>query len=173
MKKPLQVKDEIGIIEITYDDMLRYHGKDFAGGVALAYKFLELAFKELLGNEIPERKRIRLVLGFNPPGVVDGLEFATRALTQNRTIIDSNIGLGPPSVFGSYYFEMQYDKKKIVACLKDGLLPEEFLELAAKGLAKTATEKEMQLWKHYKSEIGKAIIQKTPNDVFDIIETQK
>jgi hypothetical protein len=106
MKNALRVRDSIGEITITYEDMCKYHGKDFLGGVALSFKALQIAFDRLLGDEPPERNKIRVVLGFSPPGVLDALEYATRAVSQHRIIIDPTIGIGPRSVSGTYYFEV-------------------------------------------------------------------
>ena len=170
MKQQLKVRDSIGEITVTFEEMRKYHGKDFLGGVALAFKVLELAFRELLEDKVPQRGKIRLVLGFNPPGVIDGFEYVTRAISQHRTIIDPNIGKGPVSVFGNYYFEVHYDNNKITMWLKDGLLPDNFLELAGKSLAGIATEDEMIQWKNYKRELGEIIMNKDPGEILEIGE---
>ena len=77
MNQRLMIRDAIGEITITYEEMCKYHGKDFLGGVALAFKVLELAFRKLMDGTPPERSKIRLILGFSPPGVMDALEYAT------------------------------------------------------------------------------------------------
>lgn len=170
MQPQLKIRDEIGELRITYEEMCKYHGKDFLGGVALAFKVLELAFSKLTDVEIPERNKIRLVLGFSPPGVLDAMEYATRAITQHRIIIDPRIGIGPKSVTGNYYFEVHYGRKKIVMWLKDGLLPQDFLDLAMKGLSGMATEDELKQWHDYKLQLGEAIMTKDPTEVLEIGE---
>jgi len=170
MNPQLRLRDAIGEITITYEEMCKYHGKDFLGGVALAFKVLELAFRKLMDGEFPERSKIRLVLGFSPPGVMDGIEYATRALSQHRIIIDPQVGIGPKSVSGSYYFEVHYGKKKIVMWLKEGLLPGDFFDLARKGFSGVATADELKRWHDYKVELGAAIIAKDPEEVLEIGE---
>jgi hypothetical protein len=170
MKHQLKVQDAAGEITITYEEMCKYHGKDFLGGVALAFKVLELAFRKLMEGEVPERSKIRLILGLNPPGLVDGFEYATRAVTQNRLIIDPQIGIGPRSVTGSYYFEVHYGRKRITMWLKEGLLPADFFDLARKGLSGAATSQELKRWHDYKIQLGKSIIVMDPTEVLEIGE---
>ena len=67
MKQQLKVRDSIGEITVTFKEMQKYHGKDFLGGVALSFKVLELAFRELLDDN-PEHgyhiiKNISEVIG--------------------------------------------------------------------------------------------------------------
>ena len=37
MIEKVRVKDHDDIIEITYEDLLKYHGKEMLGGAALAF----------------------------------------------------------------------------------------------------------------------------------------
>ena len=48
------VKDQNDIIEITYDDILKYHGREMIGGAALAFKIMLMTFPKL-SDEIPQR----------------------------------------------------------------------------------------------------------------------
>jgi hypothetical protein len=172
MINELKVRDGIGEIKLTFEEMCKYHGKDFLGGVALSFKVLQLAFSKLMGNDVPERNKIRLVLGFSPPGVLDAFEYATRAITQHRIIIDPTIGIGPKSVSGTYYFEVHYERKKIIMWLKEGLLPEDFFGLAQKGLAGVANPDELKRWHDYKMQLGTIIINKDPMEVLEVGEVQ-
>lgn len=168
----LKVRDSAGEIAVTYEEMCKYHGKDFLGGVALAFKVLQMAFNRLSGDEPPDRNKIRVVLGFSPPGVLDALEYATRAITQRRIIVDPSIGIGPKSVSGTYYFEVHYEKKKIAMWLKEGLLPDDFFGLAQKGLAGVASPDELGRWHEYKIQLGATIIGKDPSDILEVSDIQ-
>jgi hypothetical protein len=163
----LCVRDDTGEITISYGEMLKYHGRDFYGGVALAFKVLKLAFVKLIGKDIPHRNQIRLVVGFNPPGVIDGLEFVTRALTRQRLILDPDPQKGPESVFGRYSFEVQYGSKKISLWLKSGILPDEFTLLARKAFAGIASSDELGRWKGYKESLGRDIMAIRPEELLD------
>ncbi len=173
MNKTLKVMDDMGVVTVTYEEMKKYHDQDFLGGVALAFKVLELAFRELLEGEVPRRDKIRLVLGHNPPGLVDGFEYVTRAITRQRAIFDPTISKGLPSAYGRFYFEVHYEKKKIVMWLKDNLLPDDFLEVSRKCRGGLASKEEQGRLKDYKIELGNTIIEKDPEEVLEIGELIK
>jgi hypothetical protein len=165
MSDPIIIRDDAGDLAVTYEDMLKYHGRDFYGGVALAFKVLKLAFGKLLGAEVPVRDRVRLVVGFNPPGVIDALEFATRALTRQRLILDTGASRGPDSVFGRYYFEVHYQEKALSLWLKPDILPPDFTLLARKSIAGLASEQEIQAWKTHKKNLGRVIMEAAPEEL--------
>ena len=167
----LKVIDEIGEITLDYEEMKKYHGKDYWGGLALSFKVLELAFKKLGDGKVPRRDKIRVVTALNAPGVMDGLEYITRAVSDKRITIDLSIGKGLIAPSGKFYFEVYYgNKKKITVWLKDGFLPEGFVELAKKCRNGSADEKEITRWKDLKKEIGCLIIKKNPQEILEIGE---
>jgi hypothetical protein len=172
METTLKICDDNNIFDLTYNEMCKYHGKDFYGGVALAFKVLQLALEKLATDSIPHREKIRLIIGLNPPGIIDGIEYITRALTRQRLIIDPHVGIGPESVFGSYYFEIHYEQRKIAMTLKEGILPPDFLDLARKCLGGIASPEEIARWKTYKAELGDIIMSLSPQSLFDIIYIQ-
>ena len=48
MEKYIRVKDRDTVLEISYEDMIKYHGRFNIGGVALAFKALELGLSKLV-----------------------------------------------------------------------------------------------------------------------------
>ncbi len=167
MDDTIQVRDAVGIITISHAEAVKYHGRDFYGGVALAFAVLKLAFERLLGNQIPHRDRIRLVVGFDPPGVMDTLEFITRALTRRRLILEPEADKGPDSVFGRYYFEVHYEGRGIRLWVKSGVLPEGFTLLARKAVAGLATPEEKAQWKAHKERLGRDLMAMRPEDILE------
>ena len=170
MDETIKIKDDAGEFAITYPDMLKYHGRDFYGGVALAFKTLQLAFKKLCGKEVPHRNAVRLVVGFDPPGVIDGLEFVTRAVTRRRLIFDPQPPKGPDSVFGRYYFEVHYAGRKLALWLKSECLPRQFTLLARKAFAGMADPEELARWKTYKHDIGHDLMNLKPEEILSFEE---
>lgn len=170
MNPCLKVQDDVGELTLTYEEACRYHGRDFQGGVALAFKALELAFRELSPGGPPRRDGLRLILGLDPPGLLDAFEFVTRAVTRKRTIIDPTIGLGPKSVFGSYYVEVHYQGRRLAMVLRDGVLPEGFTELAARCLAGVADETERETWTRHKREMGRTLSAAKPDDILRVLD---
>ena len=73
----------------------------------------------------------------NGTGVVDAVEMATRARTRGKLTADCEAvkdKLAPDAPNGGkYYFEVEYDGRKIAVPLKDGLIPNEFIVLSRKA----------------------------------------
>ncbi len=165
MKDTIKIRDDMGEIEIHYGELLKYHGRDFFGGVALAFKVLKLSFEKLLDGKIPHRNQIRLVVGFDPPGVIDAFEFITRAITRRRLILDPYPQKGPDSVFGRYCFEVRVENRQLRLWLKTGILPEDFTMLARKAFAGIANSEELSRWKEYKENIGHKLMDLDPEEI--------
>ena len=82
----LTVLDRGTRLTFSFDDLMRYHGPGSPGGVAHAYKVLELALP-LLGDP-PERREVEVATAFGGPGARDGFELVLRAVTEGRYTVD-------------------------------------------------------------------------------------
>ncbi|EHL5742274.1 hypothetical protein KEB67_004562 [Escherichia coli] len=105
----IQIRDDEGIYSIDREDLIKYSGRAglIASGVVM--RLLTEAFKDLTPHEVPHRDSIRILSAFPGQGVRDGIEFITRAVTQNRFILDMNAGnelaaISP--IGGQMYFEV-------------------------------------------------------------------
>ena len=170
----LTVRDGDGDVVITLADMKKYHGKDFWNGLAQAFRVMQLAFRELLDEgEVAERDRIRLVLGLSPPGIMDGFEYITRAVTRNRVIIDAGVDKGPESYNGRYYFEVHYGSRMISMWLKEDILPDGYTAMARQGFARLLDDEAMAHWSAGKKLIADRVMAGTPEEVFEIGEIRR
>ena len=61
------VRDNDDIIEITYEDILKYHGKQMIGGAALAFKIMLMTFPKL-SDDIPKRGDFSFYSGIGANG---------------------------------------------------------------------------------------------------------
>ena len=79
------VRDNNDIIEITYDDILKYHGRQMIGGAALAFKIMLMTFPKL-SDEIPQRGNFSFYsgIGINGKGIIDAAEMVMRVKTNNQ-----------------------------------------------------------------------------------------
>lgn len=162
------VRDSAGDIVITLDDLKKYHGQDFHNGLAMALKIMQLAIARLSGGTPPDRRKIRLVLGLSPPGVLDGFEYITRAITDRRVIIDPEAGPGPQSYNGRYYFEVHYGGRKVAVSLKDGIVPDGYTLFAKRGFLGLLDAKEMAEWSAGKARIAETVLRRPAAEVFDV-----
>lgn len=167
MSDSFTVRDVQGEIRITLADMRKYHGQDFDNGLTMALKACQLAFGKLLGGGVPERRKIRLVLGLSPPGILDGFEYITRAITDRRAIVDPGAGRGPESYNGRYYFEIHYEGRKVALWLRDGIVPEGYTLLAKRGFLGLLDPAEMEAWRQGKQRIAETVMRLPAAEVFD------
>lgn len=167
----LCVKDHNTLLQITYEDMIKYHGRSFIAGVAMAFKLLELV-TAVLADGILVRGKFQIVLGVNGPGIADSIEMATRTGTRGGMSIDQQIAWGKDAPKaadgqdGKYYFAVTYEDRKMVVWLRHSLVPQEFLDLAAKTHDGTITASEMIRLQQLKEEIAAMLISMEAESLF-------
>lgn len=173
MEEVLRVSDRGVVLEIGFRDLVKYHGRFYIGGVALAFKLMQLAFQELVPGGVPDRELIGFAtgLGLNGPGVIDAVEMATRAKTRGRlattiAALDEKPGPEAPDGAGRYYFEFTYGPKTIGLGVKPKLIPEEFMALSRKVHAQTISEAEKARLQEVKEELAAALLAAAPEELF-------
>ena len=121
-------------LDFSVDDIMKYHGPGFPGGVAHGIKAMELAFALLSPEGPPERRDIRIRTAFRGPGARDAFEIVTRSLTDGRYLVDG--ALERPErgdILFRYVFEVHYGTRSVCVQLRDdGLVREEFIRLGQK-----------------------------------------
>lgn len=168
MTDTITVRDVQGEIVIALEDMRKYHGQDFDNGLSMALKACQLAFRKLTGGRPPERRRIRLVLALSPPGILDGFEYITRAISDRRAVIDPYCGRGPESYNGRYYFEIHYEGRKVALWLRDGIVPDGYTLLAKRGFLGLLAEPDMAAWRAGKQRIAETVMRLPAEEVFEV-----
>jgi len=172
--KAISVKDNGTIIQISYDDILKYHGRSFIAGAALAYKMMEMVFDIIPAPEVLSREQIEFCIGVNGPGIIDAIEMVTRAKTQGRLTVDQNIAkwVDAPEAAdghgGKYYFEVICRGEKFCLTLKQGIIPEEFIAIANKTHDGSITTREADRLKELKEEIAEFVMNATPSSLFHV-----
>ena len=173
------VRDNDDIIEITYDDILKYHGRQMIGGAALAFKIMLMTFPKLT-DEIPQRGHFSFYsgIGQNGRGIIDATEMVMRVKTNDQIRLDleySDDKLGQVAPGGGrYFFEIGYKDKLIQLYLKEGIIPEEFItysKLSHKCKAENVamTEKDQARLLELRQELANSIMASKPEDLFVIM----
>ncbi|MDQ4009996.1 MAG: hypothetical protein M3228_04705 [Actinomycetota bacterium] len=109
---------------------MRYHGPGSPGGVAHAFKVMERVLPLLEPGGALERREIVVETAFAGPGARDAFEMVTRAVTENRYVIDDSLArpeLGPTREL--FVFKLGYRGRSVTALLREGYVTEEFLSL--------------------------------------------
>ena len=179
MTEKVIVKDFDDIVEITYDDILKYHGRQMIGGAALAFKIMLMTFPKLT-DEIPQRGHFNFYsgIGKNGRGIIDAAEMVMRVKTNDQIRLDleyseDKLGQVAPGG-GRYYFEIGYKDKMIKLYLKEGIIPEEFIaysKLSHKCKAENVemTPEDQAKLLSLRQELADSIMASKPEDLFVIM----
>jgi hypothetical protein len=125
----LAVLDRGARLEFGFDDLMRYHGPGSPGGVAHAYKVLELALP-LLGDP-PERRDVEVATAFGGPGARDGFELVLRAVTERRYTVDPELARPERGwTRERFVFRLACRGRTVELGVREGFVTEEFLTLA-------------------------------------------
>ena len=142
MSGTIEVVDQGQAIAFSFEDMMRYHGPGSPGGVAHAFKVLERALPLLEPDRPPERRGIEVRTAFRGPGARDGFELVTRAVTEDRYVLDA--ALERPErgrALERFVFRLSYRGRAVTLAVREGYVTEEFIDLARKQ-GRTADEED-------------------------------
>ena len=120
-------------LSFGYEDLMRYHGHGFPGGVAHAFAAMRAAFPLLDGGKPLERREITIQTAFRGPGGHDALEMVTRGRTEGRQHIAPD--LAEPergTTLQNYVWEFTYRGATVVVHVAEGVVRDEFIALGKK-----------------------------------------
>lgn len=162
----LEVLDHGDTISIGFEDLLKYHGRGFIGGVAHGFKVMQRALPLLAGGEPPERYDISILTAFPGPGARDAFEMVTRSVTGDRYTLD--LECGAPGVTeaarGCYFFRFSYRETAVDLTLREGIVREEFIALIRKGPS-TPEERDRLDW--LKHDMAERMLALSAEQVYD------
>ncbi|WP_374730348.1 hypothetical protein [Salinarimonas sp.] len=129
----ITVRENGADLTFGWEDLLRYHGGGFPGGVVHGLKAMQAAFR-LLSDDPPERREIVVATAFTGPGGRDAIEHVTRALTDGRLTVDRSLGGAHPidDPPGPYLFRFAYRGRRVEATVLPGHVRADFIALGAK-----------------------------------------
>ncbi len=117
-------------LDFAFDDLLKYHGGGSPGGVAQAFKVLERAFPLLSPDGPPERRELSLKTPFDGPGFRDAFEMVTRAVTEERFVLDPDLyrrDLGRRRE--QFVFHVSYRGQTVTLVIRESLVRDDFIDL--------------------------------------------
>ncbi|HET9442583.1 MAG TPA: hypothetical protein VFO65_04625 [Acidimicrobiales bacterium] len=161
----IEVVDQGRTIRFTYEDMMRYHGPAFPGGVAHAFKVMERAFPMLDGSRPPERRGIAVHTAFTGPGARDAFELATHASTEGRYHVDP--ALERPErgrTLERYVFRVSHRGVTVVLRIREGFVADEFIELTRRADRSDADEHRLGV---LRQEMADRLLAAPASDVYD------
>ena len=115
----------------SFRDLMSYHGPGSPGGVAHGYKVMERALPLLEPEGPPERREIEVATAFGGPGARDAFELVTRAVTDDRYVVDPGLALPERGwTRERFVFRLGYRGRTVTLGVREGFVTEEFLTLA-------------------------------------------
>lgn len=117
-------------LSFSFRDMLAYHGGGSPGGVAHAFKVLQRALPLLAAGARVQRRAVFIETAFGGPGARDAFELVTRAVTQERFLIDP--ALTRPDrgrARERFVFRLRYRDNAVTLMLRAGFVTDEFIDL--------------------------------------------
>lgn len=153
-------------IDFSFDDLMKYHGPGFPGGVAHAFVVLARALPLLDGGARVERRDVSIRTAFRGPGARDAFEMATRAVTGDRYEVTEELEQPERGeVLMRYVFELSYRGTVCTLQLKDdGLVTEEFIALSRQTDRSAAENAHLE---QLKREMRDRLLSRAPEDVYD------
>ena len=160
---------ELGqLLEFSYTDMLCYAGPFSRAGVASALKMLQRAFGALSPNHPPQRRSIVIRAAFDEPGIRDGIEAVTRAVTDGRYSIDR--GLVRPDrgrMLQGFVFQATVNGRTATLLMRRGFITQEFFKLAAKPERDQAEELHLD---ELNMQLARQILATSAEDVYELVD---
>jgi len=164
----VEVVDQGRHLHFGFEDLLRYHGPEAPGGVAHGFVVMQLALPLLDPDGPPERREIRLDTAFPGPGARDGIELVTRAVTEDRYVVDP--ALGRPdrgTTLERYVFRFSYRDQAVRLEIREGFVTDEFIALSRTS-GRTA-EEEAHLTV-LKQEMADRLLGVPAEQVYDVVD---
>ena len=162
----LEVMEGTQLLRFTFAELLKYNGGGSAAGVAHAFKAMQRALPLLDPDGPPQRREIGVRTAFRGPGGRDAFELVTRAVSDERFTIDLSLGRrerGP--AFAHFVFHFTYRDVALTAVLRDGFVPDEFLDLAGRPTRTGAEEARLTV---LKTEVSERLRAAPAADVYDL-----
>jgi hypothetical protein len=145
---------------------LRYAGPGSPGGVAVAFKALQRAFAVLSPTTPPERRAVAVRTAFRGPGARDCFEAVTRAVTDDRYVVDrSLLRADRGRLLEDFVFEVSIGENSTTMILREGFVTDEFIDLVR---AQDRTPEAERRLDDLKTELAQRVMAAPADQVYDI-----
>jgi hypothetical protein len=168
MTDTIDVLDRGKLHAFSFEDMLKYHGPGSPGGVAQAFKLLERGMPLLDPDGPCERREIHVRTAFGGPGARDAIELVTRAVTGDRYVVDQSLARPERGrAIERFVFELTYRERSVTLIVREGMVPDEFIELARKD---GKSDDEKARLEQLKLEMVDRLMGLPADEVYDVLE---
>lgn len=164
----LTVREDGVVLRYGFDDLMKYHGPGFPGGVAHAFTAMRRALPLLAPDGLVERRGVSIETSFGGPGGRDAFEMALRVVSREAYTVDKSLG-DPWKGDGhreNYFFRFTYEGASLSLVIRPGHVRDEFIRLGRKA-DRTPAETERHNW--LKQEMADRLLAADPSDVYEVV----
>jgi len=166
MGSAIVVRDHEQAIIVSFEDMMRYHGPGSPGGVAHAFKVLERALPLLEPDGLAQRREITVHTAFGGPGARDAFELVTRAVTEDRYVVDPRLERSERGrALARFVFRLGYRDRDVTLAVREGYVTDEFIDLARTPDRSRAQERRLTT---LKQEMADLVMSAPAAEVYDV-----
>ena len=166
MAESLAVTEAGRTITYTFDDVMRYHGVHSPAGVAIAFKVMARALPLLHPAAPAPRRSVHVRTAFRGPGARDGFEAVTRAVTDDRYVVDrSLVRADRGRLLEDFVFAVSIGERSATLLLRDGFVTEEFIDLARTENRSESQEAHLD---ELKAQLAKKLMATPAGHLFDV-----
>ena len=167
MTEALTVEERGRTITFTFDDMMRYHGSHSPAGVAMAFKVMQRAFALLSPDKPPERRSIQVRTAFRGPGARDGFEAVTRAVSEDRYVVDRTLVRADRGrLLEDFVFVVEIGGRTASLILREGFVTDEFIDLARNEDRSDTQEQRLD---ELKAQLAQRVMSTIAEDLLDTV----
>lgn len=164
----LAVLDAGTLLTFGLDDLMRYHGPGFPGGVAHGFTAMRRAWPLLDPAGTPERREIRGETAFRGPGGRDAIELVTRAVTEDRFVVTADLERPERgTTLERYVFRFHHRDRTVTVQIREGFVTDEFIALGRTSDRTAAQGARLGL---LKQEMADRLLARPPEAVYDVVE---
>lgn len=154
-------------ITFQFDDLMRYHGHGFPGGVAHAFAAMRAGFARLDAGRPLERREVTIRTAFKGPGGHDAMEMVTRGRSDGRTTIAPELARPERGILQNYVWEFGYRGQVVrLQVSDDGIVDPAFIALG--GTPNRSLDEERALTA-LKAEMSERINARPADEVYLVI----
>lgn len=156
----IQIRDHGSELVVSFAACVAFHGRTSIGGLALGFRLMQLALKDLAPGRLPERDEIRFRTAFPGPGLRDAVEMVSRAVTRGVYIVDESLAgpEAPEAPRGRLWFEVTIGDAVAVYVAHDNALPADFIPVGRGAIAGTLDDAGKARWLELREGLAAAVM---------------